>query len=167
MQFNRSLFENNKKHFKMILCEMSIAEYYQIIPTIGSLQFNIDFTDDGRYKFTVIYKTKYIPKYNIIKLPVEMNDIINSYLDDYIILNFIVDLTCDFPFSKPIWNLMSVDHSYYGRLSICLFEYYKYIVDLHNDMYNEKNNWSPIMNIKSDILKIICRINHFEIFADY
>jgi hypothetical protein len=167
MRYNRSIVELNREHLKKMIGEISIAEYFQIIPATGSLQFNIDFTKDGRYKFSITYKTKYFPKYDFVNLPVELNDIIHSYLEDYIVLEFMVDLRYDFPFSRPVWSLMKVDDSYNNRVPICLFEYYKHIVKLHNKMYIIKNNWSPSMGIKSDILKFICRINHFEVFADY
>ena len=159
----------NKHHFQKIIGNLSIAEYFQIIPLNGSLQFNIDFSldHDGTYKFTVLYKTKYIPKYDFIKLPLELNHIINSYLNDFdfIFLECLVDLRYDFPFSKPIWHLINVQHSFH-HIPISIFDYYKHIVHFHNNMYNENSNWSPVLNIKSDILKFICRINHFEVFHD-
>jgi len=168
MQYNKSIVQSNKNHFKKIIGNMSIAEYYQIIPAIGSLQFNIEFTNEGVYKFTVVYKTKYVPKYDFMQLPVVLNDIINSYLDDYIILEFVVDLRYNFPFSNPVWSLTRVDDSYNSRVPIRLVDYYNDIVELHNNMYIlHDKNWSSCMGIKSDILKFICRIHHFEVFAEY
>jgi hypothetical protein len=172
MSYNKSIVRLNKAHFKKIIGDSTIAEYFQIVPAIGSLQFNISFPgndddNDGTYIFTVMYKTKYVAQYDFVNLPVELNDVINSYLADYIILECMIDLRHDFPFSKSVWNLMKVEHSYSKRIPICLFDYYGYIVHLHNEMYNEKKNWSPIIGIKSDILKFISRVNHFEVFNEY
>jgi len=86
-------------------------------------------------------------------------------LEDFIILECTVDLRYGFPFSKPVWILNSVDHSFNRRVHISLVDYYKDIVERHNAGYNR--DWSPAMGIKDDILIFICRIHHFEVFDDY
>ena len=142
----------------------SIAEYF--ILENKNLEFSITKPINGRYSFTINYKKKYIPKHDFMTLPEELNDIINSYLDDFIIIEIVVDLRHNYPFSKPNWNLVNVKDSYDNRLPLKLFNYYKYIVNKHNKMYTKKN-WSPIIDIKNDILIFITRINHFEIFDEY
>ena len=159
MSYNKSIITLNKRHILRLIGDSTIADYFQILPAIGSLQFNIDFPgddDNGMYIFTVEYKTKYIPQYDFVNLPVELNDVINSYLEDYIMLECMVDLRHDFPFSKSVWNLTKVECSYHGRIPICLFDYYQYIIDCHNEMYSKNGNWSPALGIKSDIYKKCC-----------
>jgi hypothetical protein len=165
LSYNTTIVERNKSHFTRILENKSIAEYFQIRPTIGSLEFVITDFVCGTYHFTVKYKTKYVPKIDFKTLPVELNHIIHSFLDDFIILNFEIDLRHNFPFSKPIWNLIDVHHSYDTRIHIPLFDYYNHIVDLHNTKYD--TSLSSSFGMKSDILIFIRRINHFEVFYDY
>jgi hypothetical protein len=56
---------------------------------------------------------------------------------------------------------MGVKHS----LKINLYEYYKYIVDSHNEIM--KHSWSPAIKIDVDILYFILKINHFEYLFNY
>ena len=89
--------------------ENTISNYFEIKPKNGSLEFIVSDFKNGRYKFTVKYNSKYIPKYDLIKLPIEMNDIINSYLDDFIIIELI-----SIHFNSLISHLM---HHFYFYLN--------------------------------------------------
>jgi hypothetical protein len=166
MKFYSEIVERRYRHFIDNMNEETITNYFEIKPKDGSLEFIVSNFINGRYMFTVKYKRKYIPKYDLIQLPTEINDIINSYLDDFIIIEIIVDVRHNYPFSKPIWNLIKVKDSYSSRLPIKLLEYYTYITKKHNHMYKNKN-WSPVTDFKSDILVFISRIHHFEIFDEY
>ena len=109
-----------------------------------------------------------MPKFYFPNLPLEMNRNIYSYLSDFIVLDFLVDLRFDFPFSRPIWSLKHVEHSFNDdRLPISILDYYEYIVYKHNNRYLYKNNWTASLGIKNDLLLFISTIHHFEIFSDY
>jgi len=166
--YNHSIVRRNKIHLYNLFKNDSIVDYFQIAPLYGSLSFDIDLSMDGRYIFRVEYKNKYMPKFYFPNLPDDMNRLIYSYLHDYIVLEFLVDLRFDFPFSRPIWSFENAQHSYHSRLPISIDDYYKYIVANHNNKYAENiYNWSACMGVRSDILLFICRINHFDIFCDY
>jgi hypothetical protein len=165
--FNHTIVRRNKNHLQNLFINCSIADYYQILPLSGSLSFEIDLSMSGQYIFRVKYKNKYMPKFYFPNLPHEMNRIVYSYLCDYIVLDFLVDLRFNFPFSPPIWSLKHVEHSFHHRLPISIVDYYNYILDNHNNRYAINNNWTASLGTKTDILLFICRINHFEIFSDY
>lgn len=165
MDFNKRIVNLNKRHLMNIMNNTSIADYYQIVLSNGSLQFEINDFKHGEYKFITTYKKNYKPRFYFVDIPDELNHIVFSYLEDFIILECSVDLRYGFPFSKPVWSLNSVYDSFNKRLHISLVDYYTDIVERHNAVYN--NDWSPAMGIKSDILIFICRIHHFEVFEDY
>ena len=164
MEYNKNLIERHYRNFQAMLEKKSIAEYFQIKPLSGSLEFTMRKLIHGRFMFIV--KSKRISNIDFHCLPVEINNIINSYLDDFILLEFRVDLRNNYPFQPPIWKLVNIQESYGKRLHIDLIKYYKFIVRLHNKMYRNKN-WSPGLQLKGDIAKFICRIHHFEVFDDY
>ena len=147
--------------------DQSVAEYYDVKPSIGTLKIAITDFVDGIYRLKVKYNTIYKPNHDFRNLPVVINDIINSYLEDYIAIEFVVDLRRGFPFKKPIWHVVKVENSYGTRLPIDLFQYYKHIAKLHNRMHSQYKNWSPATGLKNDLIKFISRINHFEIFNEY
>jgi len=167
MPFYSGIVSRSRERFlNHISDNTSIAEYFEIKPKNGTLEFTVTNFINGRYKFIVKYKRKYVAKHDFVNLPRELNDIINSYLDDFIIIELIVDLRHGYPFSKTIWNIIKVEDSYATRLPIKLYDYYKKITKIHNKM-NNQNNWSPALDLKLDMLLFICRIHHFEVFDDY
>jgi hypothetical protein len=166
MNFREALSQRRYRRFINDTHENTIAKYFNIKPKNGSLEFIVSDYTNGRYKFTVKYKNKYIPKCDFIKLPNEINNKINSYLDDFITIELIVDLRHNYPFSRPIWHVINVEDSYSTRLHIKLLDYYKYINKIHNNMY-KNNNWSPAIDLRTDIILFISRINHFDIFDNY
>lgn len=166
MNFYGGVIERRYRMFIDHMNKQPISKYFDIKPKNGSLEFIVSNFINGRYKFTVKYNRKYIPKCDFIKLPIEINNIINSYLDDFIIIEIIVDLRHNYPFSKPIWHVINVEDSYSIRLHIQLLDYYKHITKIHNNMYKNKN-WSPAIDLRTDIILFISRIHHFEIFDDY
>lgn len=97
---------------------------------------------------------------NIRELPPEINRAIAEYLPSYIILSLRMDYTTSYPFDIPKWSLVSCD----DRLASSLKNaetYYKDIVDIHNNTY-QQHNWSPAIDIDKDILQFMIRINHFD-----
>ena len=167
MPFYSGIVERSRQKFlNHVSNNTSIAEYFEIKPKNGSLEFTVTNFVNGRYKFTVKYKRNYLAKHDFVNLPTELNDIINSYLDDFIIIELIVDLRHNYPFSKTILNVIKVEDSYSTRLPIKLYDYYNKIAKNHNKM-NNQNNWSPALDLKLDMLLFISRIHHFEVFDDY
>lgn len=166
MNFYEGVIERRYRRFINDIDDNTIANYFNIKPKNGSLEFIVTNFVNGRYNFTVKYTRKYIPKCDFIKLPIEINNIINSYLDDFIIIELIVDLRHKYPFSRPIWHVIKVEDSYSTRLYIKLLDYYKYITKIHNNMYKNRN-WSPAIDLRTDIILFISRINNFDIFGDY
>jgi hypothetical protein len=126
----------------------------------------------------VLFAIKYIKKNTLYKfdLPLELNNLIASYTDDYIIINIRISYGKDYPFRAPIWSLFNVYTNIHNPV-LDLKQYYKYLVDLQNDqyklfivnnfvnnnyMYTNNDQWSPAITIEHEILSFITRINHFE-----
>jgi hypothetical protein len=100
--------------------------------------------------------------YNLNNLPLDINSLIASYYtSNYIHLKIQIKSVEDYPFNPPIWKIIDVKHS----LKINLYEYYKYIVYMHNEIM--KHSWSPAIKIDVDILYFILKINHFEHIFNY
>ena len=126
----------------------------------------------------VLIAIKYSKKNMLYKfdLPLELNSLIASYTDDYIIIKIRISYGKDYPFKPPIWSLFNVDTNIHNPI-LDLKQYYKYIIDLQNDqyqsfivanfvnnnyMYTKYDQWSPAITIEHEILSFITRINHFE-----
>lgn len=124
-----------------------------IQPLDGFNQFeiNLDIISINNYKI-----------YNLNNLPLDINSLIASYYTpNYIHIKIQIQSVESYPFNPPIWKIMGVKHS----LKINLYEYYKYIVDIHNEIV--KHSWSPTIKIDVDILYFILKINHFEHIFNY
>ena len=97
--------------------------------------------------------------YDFINLPQELSRIISEYVPTVINIRIEIAFPNDYPFRRPIYSLMNVEHNV-SNSPVILEEYYKYIVDNHNAQY--KHYWSPVIEIQKDILDFIRKINHFE-----
>ena len=123
----------------------------QTLDGFNQFEINLDIIIINNYKI-----------YNLNNLPLDINSLIASYYTpNYIHLKIQITSPEDYPFNPPIWKIMGVKHS----LKINLYEYYKYIVDSHNEIM--KHSWSPAIKIDVDILYFILKINHFEYLFNY
>ena len=123
----------------------------QTLDGFNQFELNLDIIIINNYKI-----------YNLNNLPLDINSLIASYYTpNYIHLKIQITSPEDYPFNPPIWKIMGVKHS----LKINLYEYYKYIVDSHNEIM--KHSWSPAIKIDVDILYFILKINHFEYLFNY
>ena len=87
--------------------------------------------------------------------------IASYYTPNYIHIKIQIQSVEDYPFNPPIWKFTDFKYS----LKMNLYEYYKYIVDSHNEIMNR--SWSPAIKIDTDILYFISKINHFEHLFNY
>ena len=110
----------------------------QTLDGFNQFEINLDFIIIHNYKI-----------YNLNNLPLDINSLIASYYTpNYIHLKIQITSVESYPFNPPIWKIIDVKHS----LKMNLYEYYKYIVDSHNEIM--KDSWSPAIKIDVDILKI-------------
>lgn len=82
---------------------------------------------------------------------------------DMLSLDCLISYSQDYPFSPPNWSLTRIvvsDHTQH----IDVKEYYKNIVENHNLQYTY--DWSPSINLGTDMLDFIQKINHFEYIFD-
>jgi hypothetical protein len=145
----------------------SLEKYFGITNENGiefKTQINIQ-TLDGFNQFEINLDIIIIHNYKIYKfnnIPLEINSLIASYYTpNYIHLKIQIQSVEFYPFNPPIWKIVNVKHS----LKMNLYEYYKYIVDSHNEIM--KHSWSPAIKIDVDILYFISKINHFENIFNY
>jgi len=123
----------------------------QTLDGFNQFEINLDFIIIHNYKI-----------YNLNNLPLDINSLIASYYTpNYIHLKIQITSPEDYPFNPPIWKIIDVKHS----LKMNLYEYYKYMVDSHNEIM--KDTWSPAIKIDVDILYFISKINHFEHLFNY
>lgn len=123
----------------------------QTLDGFNQFELNLDIIIIQNYKI-----------YNLNNLPLDINSLIASYYTpNYIHLKIQITSPEDYPFNPPIWKIIDVKHS----LKMNLYEYYKYILDSHNEIM--KDSWSPAIKIEVDILYFISKINHFEYLFNY
>jgi hypothetical protein len=91
-----------------------------------------------------------------------INDIIATYATDIINIKIKINHYDDYPFKFPVWNLTTL--LYNIKYPLNLRDYYKYIIDNHNNRY--KTDWSPAIGVEKDILEFISKINHFDYLID-
>ena len=100
--------------------------------------------------------------YNLNNLPLDINSLVASYYTpNHIHIKIQIKSAEEYPFKPPIWKIVDVEHS----LKMNLYEYYKYIVDSHNEIM--KHSWNPCILIDRDILYFISKINNFEYLFNY
>ena len=123
----------------------------QTLDGFNQFEINLDIIIINNYKI-----------YNLNNLPLDINSLIASYYTpNYIHLKIQITSPEDYPFNPPIWKIIDVKHS----LKMNLYEYYKYIVYMHNKIM--KHSWSPAIKPYVDILYFIAKINHFEYLFNY
>ena len=157
-----SLFEKRLTRFMDRLhFSQTIRDYFNIKNGKND-NFNFIIKKYGKaLLFNISFRKKYF--YKIENLPIEINALILSFCEDQINIKIHITYEDDYPFSYPIWHLISVDHNICTLLN--LEEYYDYMVANHNSAY--KKNWSPAIDIDIDILDFIRKILHFDFVLEY
>jgi ubiquitin-protein ligase len=144
--------------------DISIQDYFEIKGNDPSEQitFNHQVKDS-----VVILEIKFIKNinkiYNIFELPDEINKEISKYYNKvYINLIIHIFFGTNYPFSPPYWLLYDIKNNI--NIQIDLNNYYRDILFYHNSL-NYKH-WSPAIDIHTDILDFIQKINHFDYMLD-
>ena len=141
------------------LCQNHLLEdYYGIKNDNGKLTINPVIVKETK-KIELNISFDKFHYYDIIDLPEEISRVISEYLRRNINIRLEILFPNDYPFKKPIYSFINVEHNI-PNPPINLEEYYKYIINNHNEQYSRE--WSPAINITKDILEFIQKINHFE-----
>jgi hypothetical protein len=157
-----AIIERRILRFITLFQNYSFEEYFGIVNTNETyLKMNL-FIQENEFIFTINFQ-KYYKCYDILELPIEISRLIASYNRDIITIKIKILLTDDYPFTRPVWVLDSVEGNINTQLN--LTEYYEYIVENHNNMY--ELDWSPAISIDKDILEFVQKINHFDYVLDY
>jgi hypothetical protein len=136
-----------------------ITEYYNLISSKDNkLSITLDQIDDIPYNDIVvdIRYNKY-SDYNILNLPKHLNNVINQYLEQVIILKLKITYPGEIWYA-PVFYLIDVDTNH--KVEIDLIEYYSYLVKNHNLLY--KKQWNPCISIDKNLLDFVRKINHFD-----
>lgn len=102
----------------------------------------------------------------LTSLPESVLAIIADYIYCEIRLLFNIAFPERYPFNPPIWSIVSSEIKFshnsneYGGMN--LHDYYAYLVEMHNNHYHYRDNWTPSYSINQDVLLFINRINHFN-----
>jgi len=162
------------RRFHRLLQQYDLPEHTQTITAVHSLigldslttapgSYSISLTKHDAFCMLYIHYIHDpgfdLNTYNIIALPPDINSYIAEYLPSYITLSIQIDYPSHYPFSPPVWGLVSCE----DRLASSLpnaEEYYRYMVANHNS--TNKTSWSPAIEMLSDILQFITHIHHFD-----
>ena len=127
------------------------------IGTHGTLSINTEKIIDNKIYIRIKYKHQYDLFY-FDNLPLELNEIINSYMVDIVDLTFTIVLPDDYPFNPPLWILSDIKTTTKDLNSF--ITYYAFKLQCHNEKINIQ--WSPAHSIIKDILVLITTIMNFE-----
>lgn len=150
----------------------NIEDYFGILPQKNdTISFALT-KESNHCVFTVKYVTQNTPNHSmdIVGLPKELCDLIATFASKMIQIKFKITYPETYPFEPPIWSLMEeeddMDHL---PKAFVLKDHYQDIVDRHNSQYNDGGgfNWTPAIDIRTDILSFIEKINHFELISQY
>lgn len=168
------LLNQNERVKRIIKNNGTLGKYYCLHqPNIGYYKLNHIFTMTDDLVDSSIINLKYLSvdeqsiiKYllitcNYIGLPIELNPIIANYILTKRYLNLKVRITYPdtYPFNPPHWNLIDVKSNIFKVHN--LNEYFEYLLDNHNQQFNNRCNWSAILHIDKNILNFLVMINRF------
>lgn len=166
------LLNQNERINKIIINNGSLAKYYCLSqPNIGKYTINHTFTMIDDCVDTSIIHLKYISvneqsiiKYllvmsNYIGLPIELNPIIANYILTKRYLNLKVRITYpeSYPFAPPYWSLLNVKSNMFNTINVT--QYFQYLLNIHNEQFNDRKNWSAILHIDKNVLHFLVMIN--------
>jgi hypothetical protein len=151
-----TLFEKRYNKFNNKLLNCSVSEYFGIKDTKLNFTLNKKNNEEVIYLNVLYFKPqKY---FNFNNVPYEINDIINSYLNDYIDLQVKINYTMDYPFHQPEWSLLHFSSNIKSNWQ--LDNIFSYLINCHNNQH--VRDWSPATDIEKDILDFIRKIYIFE-----
>ena len=168
------LLNQNERVKRIIKNNGSLGKYYCLHqPNIGHYKLNHIFTMTDDHVDSSIINIKYLSvdeesiiKYllimtNYIGLPIELNPIISNYILKKKYLNLKVRITYPetYPFNPPNFTLMNVKSNIFNVHN--LNDYFHYLIDTHNQQFNDRCNWSAILHIDKNILHFLVMINRF------
>lgn len=155
-----SILINRYNKFITTLNGSNIENYFGLINK-PETNVKISIIRDGNdVLLDILFEKTY--SFDILKLPVVINDIIATYATDIINIKIKINHYDDYPFKFPTWNLTKILCNI--KCPLNLTDYYNYIIDNHNNKY--KIYWSPAINVEKDILEFISKINHFDYLID-
>ena len=134
-----------------------IKQYFGIIDNRIKINFIKCDENDDSIDINFYYFNR--PKYIKFNLPIEINNIINSFCGNYIELKLTLLCPYGFPFIPPIWKLIHVKHNLHSNNII---DYYLWIIENINNNNLNRNWWSVIYGFEKELLKFYTQINHFE-----
>ena len=151
---------------------VKIEDYFGIISQKNeTISFFMEKESD-HCVFTAQYVTQNTPNNSIdfVGLPKELCDLIDTFACKMIRIKFKITYPELYPFEPPVWSFMEEENDMiHLPKGFVLEEYYQDIVDRHNSQYNNGGgfNWTPAIDIRTDMLSFIEKINHFEMIAQY
>jgi hypothetical protein len=151
-----TLFEKRYDKFNKKILNTSISKYFGITDPNLSFKLIRKNNDDELY-FNVLY-FKPQEYFNFKNVPKEINDIINSYLNDYVDMQININYMNDYPFNCPNWSLLSFSSNITSDWE--LNDIFSYLINCHHRQLNR--DWSPATDIEKDILDFIIKINIFD-----
>ena len=125
----------------------------------NNTQLKIKYTRKETNKIELKIQIEKSQHYEFMNLPEEINSLISEYCTTIIHIQLELLFPDNYPFMQPNYSFVNVKHNI-SNPPINIEEYYKYIIDNHNNLY--KRDWSPAIHISVDILEFIQKINHFE-----
>ena len=163
MSLFHARYERFKNHNNLDKNEDRITHFEKLIgfdtSPDGDIYMELN-KHDTFLNFFVKYEVKPFDLKNnyIFELPKEINCLIAEYLPSFIELTFSINHITGYPFSPPVWSLISCN----DKLSWLKNSkgYYEYIVEQHNSTITR--SWSPAITFDKDILYFASKLNYFE-----
>lgn len=151
-----TIFYRNILELKSAFRNNSITAFFNLPDK--NLNFNIEYHND-HYNLLIFYNKQGV-YFEFPQLPSELNAYIWKFNVIKINIKFKINSGGNYPFLPPIWELIDLNHNINSYID--LHDYYRYIVDTHNNKNNIINSWSPANRLIKDLLEFIMRINHFD-----
>lgn len=156
-----TLFKKRYERFQNKITASSINKYFGIIDPNIKIELNKKNNETNLY--LNIFYLKPQKKTHFKLFPDEINDLIYSYLNEYIDVEFKILYPLDYPFQPPIWSLTKNASNFVFK--DLLNNIVEFAITCHNNQHNR--DWSPATDIEKDILGFIVKINTFEYIFDY
>ena len=153
LEFGHEDIQNLQTHFNIPTQLISIRKYPPEYATSqGHCILNIKYEKKIR---SIMHEDFFL------QLPPEINHLIMTFLPKYVYIHIDIKIEypINYPFGCPIWTLHNISHNINSNMNI--EHYYKYIIKKHKDKYSY-STWGPGIDIESDTIDIISKINHFE-----
>jgi hypothetical protein len=156
-----TLFLKRYERFQNKIANSSINKYFGINDT--NINITVNKKNNEEILYLNIFYLKHQEKINFKIIPNELNDLIHSYLNEYVTIQTDILFPSDYPFIPPIWSLLKVSSNF--DFKDLLHNISEYAVTCHNNQTTR--DWSPATDIEKDILDFIRKINTFEYVFEY